>query len=190
MSLRFFAGWNYPRGLLEGDWLEAAYRGGVPMGGTLEARAEASPVFVVAALKDPEGANLDRIQIIKAWIDASGQGRERVYDLAASEDRLVPGSDRPIADVGNSVDVSQASYTNTIGATQLSALWTDPEFDSSQHALYYARAIEIPTPRHTTYAAKLLGVEAPGPTTIQERAVTSAIWIRPTGSSVTADEKK
>ena len=179
ISLRFFAGWDYPEDLLDTEWLETAYRDGVPMGGTLDARGKASPVFAVAALKDPLGANLDRVQIVKLWSDANGRGHERIYDVAASGDRPVPGSGRPLADVGNTVDAAQASYTNTIGAAQLSALWTDPEFDPSQHALYYARAIEIPTPRHTTYAAKLLGVEAPEPAAIRERAVSSAIWIRP-----------
>ncbi|MCE2392942.1 MAG: DUF3604 domain-containing protein [Proteobacteria bacterium] len=183
MSLRFFAGWDYPQGLLEGDWLADAYRGGVPMGGTLEARGETSPVFVLAALKDPLGANLDRVQIVKLWVDADGRGHERVFDVAASDDRRDPGSERPLPDVGNTVEVARASYTNAIGAAQLFAQWTDPEFDASRHALYYARAIEIPTPRHTTYAAKLLGVRAPEPTAIQERAVSSAIWIRPAPSA-------
>lgn len=184
ISVRFFAGWEYPPDILEGDWLERAYRGGVPMGGTLEARAGSGPSFIITALKDPVGANLDRVQIIKLWVDGTGQSHERVYDVAASDGRLVPGSDRPLAVVGNSVDVAAASYTNTIGESGLSSLWQDPEFDDTQHALYYARVIEIPTPRHTTFAAKLLDVEAPEPSTLQERAVTSAIWIRPTGETI------
>jgi hypothetical protein len=179
MSVRFFAGWDYPDDLLDGEWLTAAYQGGVPMGGAVEAREGGTPVFVVAALKDPIGANLDRVQIIKAWVDASGESHERVYDVAASDGRLSRAGGGVLPAVGSTVDVADASYSNSIGATQLSALWRDPAYDPSQEALYYARVIEIPTPRHTTYAAKLLGVEAPEPTTIQERAVSSAIWIRP-----------
>ena len=176
MQVRFFGGWELPADRLEGDWLSRAYAGGVPMGGTLVARPEA-PTFVVAALKDPIGANLDRVQIIKAWVDAQGKSHEVIHDVAASGNRLA--ADAPIAPVGNTVDVADASYTNTIGAAQLNAIWRDPEYDPTQRALYYARVLEIPTPRHTTYAAKELGLEAPKPTTIQERAVTSAIWIRP-----------
>jgi hypothetical protein len=179
MSVRFFAGWDYPDDLLDGEWLTAAYQGGVPMGGAVEAREGGTPVFVVAALKDPIGANLDRVQIIKAWVDASGESHERVYDVAASDGRLSRAGGGVLPAVGSTVDVADASYSNSIGATQLSALWRDPAYDPSQEALYYARVIEIPTPRHTTYAAKLLGVEAPEPTTIQERPVSSAIWIRP-----------
>ena len=182
MSLRFFAGWNYPADL-SGDWLETAYREGVPMGGTLEARTNESPRFLVVAAKDPIGANLDRVQIIKSWVDASGESHERIFDVAASDGRLEVAGSGGIAPVGNTVDVATARYTNTIGATELSAVWSDPEFDPTQHALYYARAIEIPTPRHTTYAAALLDREPPEPTTIQERAVTSAIWIRPDRNS-------
>lgn len=179
MSLRFFGGWNYPDDLLEREWLDAAYAGGVPMGGTLEGGGGQSPVFIVSALKDPIGANLDRVQIIKAWVDANGSSHEKIFDVAASDGRVREADSGRLAPVGNTVDVANASYTNTIGTTELMTLWRDPEFDPSQEALYYARAIEIPTPRHTTYAAALLEVDAPEPTTIQERAVTSAIWVQP-----------
>ena len=179
MSVRLFAGWSYPDDLLTGDWLERAYQGGVPMGGTLDAREGSSPTFVVAALKDPIGANLDRVQIVKVWVDASGESHERVFDVAASQGRLERAAGGPLADVGSTVDVAAATYENTIGAAGLSTLWRDPTYEPAEDALYYARVIEIPTPRHTTYAANLLGVPAPEPTAIQERAVTSAIWIRP-----------
>lgn len=182
MSVRFFAGWDYPAAPFDGAWLERADQGGVPMGGTLDARAAAAtgaPVFLVAAMKDPDGAHLDRIQIVKLWVDADGESHERIHDVAASDGRLDRAADGIVPPVGNTVDVARATYTNTIGAAELTARWTDPDFDPTQSALYYARVLEIPTPRHTTYGAALLGVEAPEPTSIRERAVTSAIWIRP-----------
>ncbi len=178
MQVRFFAGWGYAEDLLQGDWLAAAYEGGVPMGGTLEGGAGASPVFAVAALKDPIGANLDRVQIVKVWVDARGESHEQVHDVAASGERLSRADGGRLPAVGNTVDVAAASYRNSIGAAQLSTLWRDPSFDPAQEALYYARVIEIPTPRYSTYDAKVLGSEAPAPTAIQERAVTSAIWVR------------
>ncbi len=179
MQVRFFAGWDYAEDLLQGDWLEAAYAGGVPMGGTLTGGAGSSPVFVVAAGKDPIGANLDRVQIVKAWVDAGGASHERIHDVAASDGRLERAGAGPLADVGSTVDVANARYENSIGAAQLTALWRDPDFDPAREALYYARVIEIPTPRYSTYDAKRLGIAAPEPSAIQERAVTSAIWIRP-----------
>lgn len=185
MQVRFFAGWDYPGDLLAGDWLASAYDGGVPMGGILEGGDGVSPIFVVAVLKDPLGANLDRVQIIKAWVDDEGRSHEKIYDVAASGDRLARAGGGPLPPVGNTVDVAGARYENSVGATHLKTLWRDPDFDRSQEALYYARAIEIPTPRYTTYDAKRLGLEAPEPTSIQERAVTSAIWVRPPGVALT-----
>ncbi len=179
ISLRFFAGWDYPDSLLQGDWLKAAYAGGVPMGGELAARADGSPTFILAASKDPLGANLDRLQIIKAWVDEDGNSHERVIDVAASGDRMASAGEGPLSAVGNTVDVGDAGFTNDIGTPQLAVMWRDPDFDASQEAFYYARAIEIPTPRYSTYDAKVMGVAAPEPRTIQERAVSSAIWVSP-----------
>ncbi len=183
MRVRFFGGWNFD-GALPGrsDAVQAAYANGVPMGGTLRVRegeGEAAPGFLVWALKDPDGANLDRIQIVKAWVDETGASAERVVDVAASDGRRPdPGTGR-LAPVGTTVDLATASYTNGIGAAELSAFWRDPEFDPRQEAFYYARVIEIPTPRWSTYDAVALGIATPEPATLQERAVTSAIWIAP-----------
>jgi hypothetical protein len=127
---------------------------------------------------DPQGAQLDRLQIVKGWVDAAGVSHERVYDVAASPGRSRDAAGR-FAPVGNSVDIPTASYRNTIGTPQLSALWRDPDFDPSVEAFYYARAIEIPTPRWSTYDAMKLGIPAPQPATLQERAISSAIWYRP-----------
>jgi hypothetical protein len=172
-----FAGYDYPDALMDRpDWLQAAYDGGVPMGGDLAAAPEgAAPTFLIQAVKDPEGANLDRIQVVKGWIE-DGEQRERIYDVALSGDR----TDSSEA-VGNTVDVATASYTNDIGAAMLSVAWTDPDFDPAVPALYYARVLQIPTPRWSTYDARTLGVEVPEglPTSIQERAWSSPIWYTP-----------
>jgi len=183
ISLRFFADWDYPEDVLKGDWLSEAYKGGVPMGGELQGGLEKaqrkSPVFILSALKDPEGANLDRLQVIKAWVDSEGNSHEKIFDVAASGDRLARSKGGKLIAVGNTVNIKEASYSNTIGSTEFSVVWRDPEFNLLQQALYYARVIEIPTPRCTTYDAKLMGVDAPEPQTIQERAVSSAIWYSP-----------
>ena len=188
ISLRFFAGYDYSEEMMEDtDLLDQAYAHGVPMGGTLvrppQASAAASgraastrvPAFAVWAAKDPEGANLDRLQIIKGWVDASGVSHEKIFDVALSDGRR-PDLSGAVQPVGNTVDVATASYSNTIGAGQLRAFWQDPEFDSTREAFYYARAIEIPTPRWSTYDAMRLGIGAPDPVSIQERAISSAIW--------------
>ena len=157
------------------------YSKGVPMGGDLsDAPAGRSPSFLVAALRDPIGANLDRIQIIKGWLDASGELHEKVHDVVWGGDRK-PGANGKLASVGNTVDVANATWTNTIGAPELIAVWKDRDFDASQHAFYYARVIEIPTPRWTAYDAKYFGLSLPKevPMTAQERAYTSPIWYTP-----------
>ena len=139
----------------------AGYTKGVPMGGDLTAAPDGkAPTFLVAALKDPIGANLDRYQIVKGWLDAAGEVHEKVYDVAWSGDRK-PGADGKVPAVGNTVDVANATWTNTIGAPELIAVWTDPEFDPAQRAFYYGRVLEIPTPRWTAYDAKYFGIKMP-----------------------------
>jgi hypothetical protein len=140
-----------------------------------------SPTFIVAALKDPIGANLDRYQVIKGWLDAKGQLHEKIYDVAWSAGRKTDPKTGKLPSVGNTVDVDNATWTNTIGATELIAVWSDPEFDPAQRAFYYGRVIEIPTPRWTAYDAKYFGVKMPKevPMTTTERAYTSPIWYTP-----------
>jgi hypothetical protein len=144
------------------------------------APAGRAPSFLVAALKDPLGGNLDRIQIVKGWLAADGTLHERVYDAVWSGDRR-PGADGKLPSVGSTVDVANATWTNTIGAPELIGVWADPDFDPAQRAFYYARAIEIPTPRWTAYDAKRFGVTPPAEAqmTITERAYTSPIWYTP-----------
>jgi hypothetical protein len=182
MLVRFFGGWNYT-----GDDLNSrqpAFRGyekGVPMGGDLHAgSSNGSPTFMVYALRDPIGANLDRIQIIKGWLDSRGKTHEKVYDVAWSDGRKAD-SDGNVPPVGNTVDVKAANWTNTIGAAELGTVWTDPDFDPEQSAFYYARVLEIPTPRWIVYDAFRFGIELPAEaeTTGQERAYTSPIWYNP-----------
>lgn len=185
ISVRFFGGWLYDESILNmPDLVAQAYASGVPMGGQLFAAPTGKrPTFLLVAMKDPEGANLDRVQIIKAWVDAQGTGQEKVFDVAASGGRVLESADTTgagtLPPVGNTVDIAAASYTNTIGAATLASVWTDPEFDATRPALYYARVLEIPTPRWSTFDAKTLGVEPMAPATLQERAITSAIWYTP-----------
>lgn len=192
ISVRFFGGWGYPRNLIDRDnRIELAEASGVPMGGRLPPKpfeeggldSMQAPMFAVWASKDPAGANLDRIQIIKAWVDGDGVTHEKVIDVVWSDQRKLDPATGKLPDVGNTVDVASASYSNSIGAVQLQAVWQDPQFDPDQHAVYYARVIEIPTPRWTTYDAMTLGVPAPEPVSLQERAITSAIWYEPVSPS-------
>jgi len=151
------------------------------MGADLPARPEnKAPSFLVAAQRDPFAGNLDRIQIVKGWLDAAGERHEKVFDVVWSGDRQ-PNASGKLPPVGNTVDVATATWTNSIGAPELSTVWQDPEFDPSQPAVYYARVLEIPTPRWTAYEAARFGVKAPekAPMTTQERAYTSAIWYSP-----------
>jgi len=182
MTVRFFGGWEFTDADAQSRMpAEAGYGKGVPMSGDLKnAPAGKAPTFLVAALKDPIGGNLDRIQIVKGWVDAKGERAEKVYDVVWSGDRK-PGADGKLPAVGNTVDVPNATWTNTIGASELIAAWKDPSFDPKLRAVYYARVVEIPTPRWTAYDAKRFGVQMAKdvPMTTQERAYTSPIWYTP-----------
>jgi hypothetical protein len=184
MVVRFFGGWEFETKDAHSRLPAAVgYTKGVPMGGDLrDAPTGKSPTFLVAALKDPIGANLDRIQIVKGWLDARGQLQERVHDVVWGDaDKRQPGADGKLPPVGSSADVENATWTNTIGDPELITVWRDPDFDPSLRAFYYARVIEIPTPRWTAYDAKRFGVTPPAGTTmtLQERAYTSPIWYTP-----------
>ncbi|MGI9401777.1 MAG: DUF3604 domain-containing protein [Rhizobiaceae bacterium] len=185
IRLRFFGGWNYPKDLTaDEDFVENAYKGGVPMGGDLPEAASKAPTFAVWAMKDPESGNLDRIQIIKAFVNKWGLAGEKIYDVVWSDEdkRQIDPNTGKLPPVGNTVDIKTATYSNdSIGANQLRAVWTDPDFDASQQAAYYVRVLEIPTPRWTTYDAAKLGIEPlkKVPATIQERAWSSPIWYTP-----------
>jgi len=183
MSVRMFGGWDFTTQDLNSRMpAVVGYQRGVPMGGDLRVMPEGAtaPSFMVYALRDPIGANLDRIQIIKGWLDADGATQEKVYDIAWSGGRLA-GADGKVPAVGNTVDVANANWTNTIGASELATVWTDPDFDPNEKAFYYVRVIEIPTPRWTTYDAFRFGIDIPegAPTSTQERAYTSPIWYTP-----------
>ena len=182
IRVRVFAGWDFKEDdLNRSNFAEHGYQAGVPMGGDLSAAPKGkSPTLLIRALRDPDGANLDRIQVIKGWVDGQGETREQVFDVAWSGDRK-PGKDGKLPAVGNTVDVAQASYSNAIGAAGLQAYWRDPQFDPAQRAFYYVRVIEIPAPRWTTYDAKFFGIELPDniPPSQQERAYTSPIWYTP-----------
>jgi hypothetical protein len=183
IRVRFFGGWDYT----ETDFNSrepafAGYQKGVPMGGDLsKAPKDKAPTFMVYALRDPIGGNLDRIQIIKGWLDKDGKTHERIYDVVVSDGRKIGKDGRCKTPVGNTVDVKTASFTNTIGDSELGAVWKDPDFDLKQKALYYARVIEIPTPRWTTIDAFRFGITIPkgAPVSTQERAYTSPIWYTP-----------
>ena len=184
LRVRVFGGFDFKESDLDrSDFAKYGYEHGVPMGGDLKQvpRGKA-PTLLIRALRDPDGANLDRVQVIKGWMDASGKTHEKVFDVAWSSGRK-PGKDGRLPAVGNTVDVKEASFTNAIGAATLQGYWKDLNFDPSQRAFYYVRVIEIPTPRWTTFDAKIFGVKLPTdvPAWIQERAYTSPIWYTPAG---------
>ncbi len=183
IRVRVFAGWDFrPEEVGRPDFIAQGYRRGVPMGGDLSAAPDGkAPSFMIRALRDPDGANLDRVQVIKGWLDAAGKLHERIYDVAVSDGRAIGSDGRARDPVGNTVDIATATYTNTIGDAILAAHWTDPDFDPAEHAFYYVRVLEIPTPRWTTYDAAFYGIDLPDnvPATIQDRAYTSPIWYTP-----------
>jgi hypothetical protein len=184
MLVRFFGGWDFTDADTQTRLpANVGYARGVPMGGDLSSAPDGkAPSFLVAALKDPYSGNLDRVQIVKGWLDKDGKTQEKVYDVVWGGDRK-PGADGKLPPVGNTVNVGSASWSNTIGAPELIAAWTDPDFDPDQSAFYYARVIEIPTPRWTAYEAKRFDVDMSDdvPMTTQERAYTSPIWYSPKG---------
>jgi hypothetical protein len=183
MAVRFFGGWDFaPADANNRTPAAVGYTKGVPMGGDLSAAPQGkSPTFLVAALKDAIGANLDRVQVIKGWVDKDGKVQERVYDVAVSGGRKIEADGRTKTPVGNTVDVANATWTNTIGAPEMITVWKDPAFDAKQRAFYYARVLEIPTPRWTAYDAKRFGIKPlPGTSMVlQERAYTAPIWYTP-----------
>ncbi|MGD8607687.1 MAG: DUF3604 domain-containing protein [Myxococcales bacterium] len=183
VRLRFFGGWDFKtKDAGKKNLAEVGYKAGVPMGGDLTAAPKGkAPRFLVYAIKDPRGPNLDRIQIVKGWLDANGSGQERVYDVVWSGDRAL-SSDGKLEPVGNTVDLTTGMYKNDIGAPQLASVWEDPDFDAGARAFYYVRVLQIPTPRHTLYDAIALDMdpsETGHPATIQERAYSSPIWYTP-----------
>jgi hypothetical protein len=182
--VRFFGGWDYGEDeVYRPDAVAIGYRKGVPMGGDLPANPAGrhAPVFMVGAMKDPWSGNLDRIQIIKGWIDDNGERQERVYDVAVSDGRTIGSDGRCRTPVGNTVNVADASYLNTIGDAELRAVWTDPDFNPNHRAFYYARVLEIPTPTWQAYDSKFYGITMPETVQMfgQERAYTSPIWYTP-----------
>jgi len=195
MRVRFFGGWEFESKDLEAADLGAlGYGKGVPMGGDLAGRPAApsglakvfgrkpanAPSFLVQAVKDPKSANLDRIQIVKGWLDSEGRSHEHVYDVVWSGDRMADANGK-VGAVGNTVDLEMGTYSNSIGSPELVQVWTDPDFEQAQRAFYYARVLEIPTPRHSLLDGIALQTDPPKeqPPTLQERAYTSPIWYTP-----------
>jgi hypothetical protein len=184
LRVRFFGGWEFEAGDADAtDPAAIGYAKGAAMGSDLPPRGEGgAPSFLIHAMKDPDHANLDRIQVIKGWVDADGMPHEKIYNVALADERTV-AADGSVAPVGNTVDLASAMWSNTIGDAQLSTVWTDPDFDPAASAFYYVRVLQIPTPRHSLYDAVALGIPHPEghPPTIQERAYTSPIWYTPGG---------
>lgn len=184
MEVRFFGGWDFNSSdVHKSNAVDIGYAKGVPMGGDLTAQDDSkqAPSFMVAAMRDPLSGNLDRVQIIKGWLDNKGEVHERVYDVAVSGGRKIDGNGRAKEVVGNTVDLETATWSNSIGATQLSTVWTDPHFDAAESSFYYVRVLEIPTPRWIVYDKVRLGADLPAEAELigQERAYTSPIWYSP-----------
>lgn len=185
IRVRVFGGWDFTEDEVDRpDFVEQGYQRGVPMGGDLRMTPDGkTPAFMIRAMRDPDGANLDRIQVIKGWLDAQGETQERIYDVAVSGDRKIGADGRAKEPVGSTVDIENATYTNTIGDALMTAYWQDPDFDPAESAFYYVRVLEIPTPRWTTYDAAFYKIKRPDnvPATVQDRAYTSPIWYTPQG---------
>ncbi|WNC73838.1 DUF3604 domain-containing protein [Thalassotalea psychrophila] len=183
MTVRFFGGWDYNQEDLQAsDPAKIGYAKGVPMGGDLvKQKSDKAPSFMLYAMRDPKSAYLDRIQIVKGWMDAKGELHEKVYDVAVSDGRKIDSSGRAKQPVGNTVDLETATWSNSIGDSQLSSVWVDPDFDKNESAFYYARVIEIPTPRWVVYDKVRMGAEIPKEAELvgQERAYSSPIWYSP-----------
>lgn len=182
MQVRIFGGWDFSDKDWAGDWVKAGYARGVPMGADLKG-GTGRPSFLISALKDPEGANLDRVQIVKGWTDASGKLQEKVFDVVWSSPETRSLNGGKLTPVGDTVDISKASYANSIGAPELRTVWSDPEFNASQRAFYYVRVLEIPTPRWVVFDALRYGAKLLPETELksQERAYSSPIWYNPKG---------
>ena len=183
IRVRLFGGWGFDdKDAGKKDLAQIGYANGVPMGGDLTQAPEGkAPRFLVYAIKDPVGANLDRVQMVKGWLDENDEPQEKVYDIVWSDGRVI-GSDGSLRPVGNTVDLETGAYRNSIGDAQLSVVWQDPDFDPDARAFYYLRVLQIPTPRHTLYDAIALNMdpaETGHPSTIQERAYSSPIWYTP-----------
>ena len=183
IQLRFFGGWQFDAAdVLRANFATLGYQKGVPMGGDLTRGANThAPTFMVAASRDSDGANLDRVQIVKGWLDAEGNTQEKVFDVAWSAGRTIDAKTGKLASVGSTVDVANTTYSNSIGAAELATVWTDPEFNASQNAFYYARVLQIPTPRWTAYDAKYFGatIDPRAAMVTQDRAYSSPIWYTP-----------
>jgi len=185
MTVRFFAGWDYEaKDLTHRNLPKIGYAKGVPMGGDLTAQDDVTkaPTFLITAMKDSIGGNLDRIQIIKGWVDTKGEKLEKIYDVAwGNANRRKPDAKGKLPDVGNTVNIEDATWTNSIGDPDLATVWKDPNFDPKVNAFYYARVIEIPTPRWTAYDQKRFGIKMAKEVKLitRERAWSSPIWYTP-----------
>lgn len=191
ISLRVFGGYGFESGdAISGNFAEVGYTGGVPMGGNLPVTSNGeAPRLMISALKDPNSGNLDRVQVVKGWVDAEGTTYEKIFDVAWSGEREI-GIDGKLPAVGNTVNLETGEYTNTIGAVSLNTVWTDPEFDPAVSAFYYVRVLEIPTPRYSLLDAISINLdpsETGKPETIQERAYSSPIWYTPERTTEAAD---
>ena len=180
LRVQMFAGWDFPENAaIAEDFGAIGNQYGVPMGGDLIATGEdnKAPSFLIRAVKGPVDANLDRVQVVKGWVDNNGQQQEKVYNVAWSDNREL-SAEGELPDVGNTVDLRSGRYTNTIGQAELAVLWVDPDFNSGHSAFYYTRVLQIPTPRNGLLDSLALELDKPprGPKTLQERAYTSPIW--------------